>query len=252
MLLRLSLIVAILAGVGAFYFTHVNVKEKITTLTTDLGVAEQARMDAESAQQAAETAERQAKEQLSETARVLAEREAELEATTAKLNEQLLRGDRLSEELLRITSERNLAQQELAAWRALGIPVEQVQQLIANFERVREARDRFAEENKLLAQELARTKGRLAIYEGTFEEVRLPKGVRGTVIAVDPKYNFAVIDIGGEQGILENGEMLVMRDGKLIGKIRISRVSPNQSIANIVPEWQQDEIMEGDIVITEG
>jgi hypothetical protein len=48
---------------------------------------------------------------------------------------------------------------------------------------------------------------------------------------------------------MERGEMLVNRNGKLIGKIRISAVQPTQSIANIDPSWKRDEIAEGDQVM---
>jgi hypothetical protein len=42
---------------------------------------------------------------------------------------------------------------------------------------------------------------------------------------------------------------MVSRNGKLIGKVRVSTVQPDRSIANIVPGWQLEEIMEGDQVI---
>src|SRR3546814_1545556 len=61
-----------------------------------------------------------------------------------------------------------------------------------------------------------------------------------------PKYDFVVLDIGENQGVLERAQMLVNRDGKLIGKIQITQVEPNRSIANVLQDWKQEEIMEGD------
>ena len=78
----------------------------------------------------------------------------------------------------------------------------------------------------------------------------LPPGLKGKVVAVDPKWNFVVLDIGERQGVLENAEMLVNRNGKLVAKVRITSVHPNSSVANILPAWAQADVMEGDQVIT--
>ena len=64
-----------------------------------------------------------------------------------------------------------------------------------------------------------------------------------------PKYDFVVLDIGGNQGVLERGVMLVNRGGKLVAKVRIASVTPERSIANILPEWRQSEVIEGDQVL---
>jgi hypothetical protein len=44
--------------------------------------------------------------------------------------------------------------------------------------------------------------------------------------------------------------MLINRDGQLVGKVKITAVEPNRSIANVLPEWKQEgnEVMEGDQV----
>ncbi|HWM23614.1 MAG TPA: hypothetical protein VNP98_02225 [Chthoniobacterales bacterium] len=39
-------------------------------------------------------------------------------------------------------------------------------------------------------------------------------------------YNFVVLNLGGRQGVETNTEMLVLRGGSFIGKIRISSVEP--------------------------
>ena len=101
----------------------------------------------------------------------------------------------------------------------------------------------YTRENDRLKRELRR-------YTGDREqEVILPPGTKGNVVAVDPKYDFVILDIGGNQGVLENAKMLVNRDGKLIGRVQITEVEPNRSIANVLPEWKQDEIIEGDQVV---
>jgi len=116
---------------------------------------------------------------------------------------------------------------------------------------VERERDVYTTENKTLTKKVANLQRELDRYTGGEERpVDLPPGTRGTVIAVDPKYDFVVLDIGGNQGVLENARMLVNREGKFIGKIKITSVEPNRSIANVLPEWKQEgiEIMEGDQV----
>ena len=68
-------------------------------------------------------------------------------------------------------------------------------------------------------------------------------------MAVDPKWEFVVLNVGEDQGVLPDGEMLVSRDGKLVAKVIVRSVQKNRCIANIVPGWQLGDIIEGDSVI---
>jgi len=59
-------------------------------------------------------------------------------------------------------------------------------------------------------------------------------GVRGTVLAVNQAYNFVVLNLGARHGVESNSEMLVLRQGTPIGKIRISSVEPATAIGDII------------------
>lgn len=59
-------------------------------------------------------------------------------------------------------------------------------------------------------------------------------GVHGTVLAYNQAYNFVVLNLGARNGVEPNSEMLVLRDGTLIGKIRISSVEPATAIGDIM------------------
>jgi FtsZ-interacting cell division protein ZipA len=59
-------------------------------------------------------------------------------------------------------------------------------------------------------------------------------GVRGTVLAVNQAYNFVVLNLGARHGVETNSEMLVLRQGTPIGKIRISSVEPATAIGDII------------------
>jgi chromosome segregation ATPase len=79
-------------------------------------------------------------------------------------------------------------------------------------------------------------------------------GVRGTVLAVNQAYNFVVLSLGGRQGVEPNSEMLVLRDGSFIGKIRISSVEPATAIGDIITGTlaRGVQVQPGDIVIYAG
>ena len=79
-------------------------------------------------------------------------------------------------------------------------------------------------------------------------------GVRGTVLAVNQAYNFVVLNLGAHQGIEPNSEMLVLREGTLIGKIRISSVEPATAIGDIITSSlaRGVQVQPGDTVIYAG
>jgi hypothetical protein len=79
-------------------------------------------------------------------------------------------------------------------------------------------------------------------------------GVRGTVLAYNQVYNFVVLNLGARQGVESNSEMLVLREGTLIGKIRISSVEPATAIGDIIPSSlaRGVQVQPGDTVIYGG
>jgi len=79
-------------------------------------------------------------------------------------------------------------------------------------------------------------------------------GIHGTVLAVNQAYNFVVLSLGERQGVVPNSEMLVLRGGALIGKIRISSVEPTTSIGDIITNSlaRGVQVQPGDTVIYGG
>ena len=79
-------------------------------------------------------------------------------------------------------------------------------------------------------------------------------GVHGTVLAYNQAYNFVVLNLGARNGVEPNSEMLVLREGTLIGKIRISSVEPATAIGDIITNSlaRGVEIQPGDSVIYAG
>ena len=157
----------------------------------------------------------------------------------------------LATQLATAKGERDTAQNKLLAWDLIQKTPEEVKVIIADLARTRKEKDVVVTENKLFVRENRALKQKIDDLIGETETVALPVGLKGNVVAVDPKFDFVVLDIGAKNGVLERGEMLVNRRGKLVAKVRIASVAPDRSIANVLPEWKNSslEIMEGDQVI---
>jgi len=82
----------------------------------------------------------------------------------------------------------------------------------------------------------------------------MQKGIRGRVLAVNSGWGFAVVSIGDKQGAAANKTLVVARGGQSIGKLKISNVESNQSIADIVPNTfiRGTYVQPGDDVIYTG
>ncbi len=78
----------------------------------------------------------------------------------------------------------------------------------------------------------------------------MPEGLAGKVLAVDPKYEFVVLNVGEKQGVLADGQMLVSHNGKLVAKLRITDdIKDDKCIANVMPGWKFSDVTEGDTVL---
>ena len=79
-------------------------------------------------------------------------------------------------------------------------------------------------------------------------------GVHGAVLAYNQAYNFVVLNLGARNGVETNSEMLILRDGTLIGRIRISSVEPATSIGDIITNSlaRGVQVQPGDNVIYAG
>jgi len=248
-MLRICLIVALVAGLAGLAVSQLRVKEKITTLTTERDTVTEEWNAARTAETSAKKRERDASARAEKAERELETAKTDLDAATAKATQQQTRADD-NEKLYNTTlKERNDAQTELAAWKALGPDPDQIKVIMADNKKLVAERKGLDEEARVMLRKVRSLEDRLAYYEQGERDVVLPPGLRGKVIAVDPKYEFVVLDIGEKQGALARGKMLVSRSGKLVAKVRILSVQENHCIANVLADWKQAEIMEGDVVV---
>jgi cell shape-determining protein MreC len=248
MLIRISLVVAIVAGLAVSGLNFLKVKEKITTI-------QQQREDERGAKEKAQTELASTKKDLEKTSADLKTTKANLETASAEREKAVAdlaaatkRNTQLTEERDRIRKERDDAQADLAAYTGTGLKPEQILAMNKQFKDLQAALDASQDEKKLLGQKITRLQTELDRYVNPEKPVFLPASLTGKVIVTDPKWNFVVLNIGLDQGVKEYGEMLVNRNGKLVAKVIIRSAQKDRCIANVMQGWQLGEVMEGDQV----
>ncbi|HXR47022.1 MAG TPA: hypothetical protein VN784_06225 [Candidatus Limnocylindrales bacterium] len=248
MLIRISLIVAIIAGLLAGALNIVKVRDKISTLIIQRDDFHTERDQARTELASTKKDLAKTKDDLTQTQQQLTDTQAQRDKAVADAKTQTKRADDLADKLTKTTQDRDDAQAKLAAYQATGLTADQVGGLNKSLKSTQNELEAVKEENGVLQ----RTVGRLTaqIYEliGTNYVVTLRADLKGKIVAVDPKWEFVVLNIGGDQGVLPNGEMLVSRDGKLVAKVIVRSVQKDRSIANVVPGWQLGDVIEGDEV----
>jgi cell shape-determining protein MreC len=249
MLIRISLIVAVVAGLAVAVINFIQVKEVITTTRT-------ARDEFEKNWQNETAAHSSTKKKLTGTEAELASTKSTLRQTEEVRDQALAEAKTKSEAAAKLavqlkdtTAELKLTKDDLVAWQALDIPVDQVKKVIAQNKESQQQIEAQMSEIKLLTTKNKSLENELAYYRDPEYIVKLPDTLKGNVLISDPKWDFVVVNIGSDQGVLERGELLVNRDGKLVAKVRVFRVEKNRSIANLVSGWKIGEVIEGDSVI---
>ena len=248
-MLRISLIIALVAGIAALVISQMKVADKIHGLETKLTETEQQLQTSKAAESKAKKDAKDATAAADKLKKDLDTTKADLAGASEKADQQEKRANDLAAQKDRLTQERNDAQTELAKWKASGLTLEQITATILENKKLTVENNGLKEENKVLGRQLTQTRAELDLLTGRIDKVPLPPGLKGKIIAVDPKYEFVVLDIGESQGVLKRGEMLINRSGRLVAKVRILSVEPNRCVANILPDWKQGEPMEGDVAI---
>jgi hypothetical protein len=249
MLLRIFLIVAILAGIGVIAVSQLKVKPHIEAIIDqrEFNLKNWKKEETTRKQKEKELAATTSK--LNQTTKDLEETQGQLASTKSQFEAEQKRANGLQTNLTKTQSDLKAANQDLEAWRLLGIPVEGVRMVIASEKKLRIATEALEEEKKVLASELTKATNTIWELTGPTVDPIMPTGLAGKILVVDPKWNFVVLNIGEKQGAVRRGVLLVSRNSKLIGKVRISSLQAERSIANIMPGWKLGEIAEGDQVL---
>jgi len=249
MLLRICLIIAILAGGGVVAVNFVMVKKAIETTIAEREDQKTHREAAEKELASTKKTLADTKTRLDATTRTLAQTKSELDSANGKIADLDKKNSDLTVKLKSAEDKRDGLQAELGKWEQLHLTPEQVIGIQDDLKKTKVEIAGVNAENKLLLAKRDDLQEQLDRLRGTNEVVVEPLGLKGNVVAVDPKYGFVVLDIGKDKGVLANGIMMVAREGKLIGKVQIARVDKTQSVANILPAWSRGEVMERDQVL---
>lgn len=248
MLIRISLIVAIVAGLLAGALNIVKVRDKISTLITQRDDFHTQRDQVQAQLNTTRKDLAKTKDDLTQTTQELADTKTQRDKAVADAKNETKRADELADKLTKTTQDRDDAQAKLAAYQATGLTADQVGGLNKALKSSQNELEAVKEENGVLQRTVSRLTAQINELIGTNYVVTLRADLRGKIVAVDPKWDFVVLNIGGDQGVLPDGEMLVSRDGKLVAKVIVRSVQKDRSIANVVPGWQLGDVIEGDEV----
>lgn len=248
MLLRISLILAIIAALAAGGLGYYEVSTQIPALTTQRDTEHTAKVDEIAAHKKTKADLAKTKSDLAQTQQELSDTKGERDKAVVRADAQSKRADDLATRLVTATQERDAAQTELASFKAIGLAPEQIIKLNQNLKNAQAEIAAVNAEKAVLQHNMARLQTRLDKYEGTNAFVTLRADLRGKILVVDPKWDFVVLNIGDDQGVLPEGELLVSRDGKLVAKVIVRSVEKDRSIANVVPGWKLGQPLEGDEV----
>ena len=242
-IIRISLALTIIASLAIGALNIIRVREKITGLQTNL----QAQTDA---RQRAENDLHKTRAKLKNTTAALAETKSALEVTTAEkqkaqtdLAAQTSRATRLESELQATRIELGKVSDELAPFLTAKLSAAEVLRASKEIKRLQTELAAAADEIRTLKTTIA------SIEHRNDDHVPLPANLTGKVLVTDPKWQFVVLNVGRTDGLIERGELLVSRAGKLVGKVKVSRVERDRAIGNILPGSGPGDVLEGDQVI---
>lgn len=200
-------------------------------------------------------------------------REAAIAVQQAKVAEPDRKTDASEEQLAQILNEKKQLETQLqtkdSEIAALQKQLEEKQpgspnpgaaspvELQAQLDDARQQLDSAEREKSLLAEKVQTVQERSSQLEDEKKRravARNKVGVHGTILAVNQAYNFVVLNLGGRNGVEPHSEMLIVRDGTFIGKIRISSVEPATAIGDIMTSTlaRGVQVQPGDIVIYAG
>jgi hypothetical protein len=248
MLLRIALAVAILAGFIAGGLGYYEVSTQVPALTQQRDTEHTAKVNALTELAQTKTKLKKTQSDLAQTQQDLADTRTSLDKAVARADAESRQVDQLNQKLADVSAQRDDAQNKLAAYSATGLSPDQVAALNKQLKDAGKEIAAINGENALLNHQLVIAKNHLRELIGPDVDIKLPPGLKGKILVVDPKWDFVVVDVGESDQAVPGAELLVSREGRLVAKVVLRTVEKNRSIANVVPGWKLGEPIEGDEV----
>ncbi len=246
MLLRISLIIAIIAGLAAGTLGYIQATDKIPALIKQRDDEQSVRKQTQTELGKTKTDLKKTQNDLTDTKTELANTQSERDKAVATAEKESKHAEELNAKLAKVTQERDEAQGSLEAYKASGLNPDQVVKLNRTIKEANAQISAINSEKAVLARNLAKTKAELDKYLTPDTFVKLRADLHGKILVVDPKWDFVVLDIGEDQGVVSDGELLVSRSGRLVAKVVVRSVQRDRCIANIIPGWKLGDPVEGD------
>jgi hypothetical protein len=249
MLIRISLIVAILGGLAVAGIDFFVLKANITTTITDRDTFHQNWQAELGEHHKFEKLAKDTQSKLDKTTQQLVATKQERDDAVAKEADAEKALASSQDNLKKTQEDLDATRDKLAAWDALGIPITQAREILNSLKKVQDDEVALQTEKEVIYAKCQKLQSKLDEILLPAHEPDMPEGMRGKVLAVDPRYDFVVLNIGEKDGAVMNGRLLVNRNGKLVAKLKITEdVQSNRCIANVEPGWKLTDIMEGDEV----
>jgi myosin heavy subunit len=249
MLIRISLILAIIAALGVAALNFTMVKNKVNNLQTTLVTTSNTLVTTENTLRTTKRDLEKTTAQLTQTNMALVAAIGERDKAVAEADTATKRATDLSDKLTKATKELTDAKDDLEAYHASFATPGQAASAAKDLKSAQDNLTGAREENALLGKKIRKLNDELAQYINPNQPVKLPASLQGKVVVSDPKWDFVVLNVGEAQDVRERGQLLVSRNGKLVAKVIVRSVQKDRSIANVMPGWKLGEVMEGDEVI---
>lgn len=249
MLIRISLIVAIIAGLAVGTLNFVKVKKIIDTTRQERNEWHSKYDETDKNLKKTQGALKTATNELAQVKTDLANTKKERDTAVASVNGLKSQVTTLQQNLDKANSDLTDAKIELDKYHAAFKTPQEALSVAKDMKALEERVGVIEDEKKVLQRQLVRVQTELDIFKHPEKHVQLPATLMGKVLVADPKWDFVVLNVGEEQGAQPHGELLVNRDGKLVAKIQITSVQRDRCIANVLPGWKLGEVLEGDQVI---
>lgn len=251
--LRLILFAVILAGAGVIVVSETKVKPLLEDLKS-----KEKKVAADLAKEKDEHTKQKARAMSAEQERDASK--ADVEVAKKSEDDAKKAADAERQKAVAAAQETNKAKQETEAIKVqsaeyfdlakLGLTPPKIRQINEELPKATNELSLLKSEQRLAMVQLTKIGGELQGFLNPKGAVALPDGLIGKVSAVDPKWDFVVLDIGANHGLLKNGEMTVSRGGKLVARVKLHKVETDYAIANVMAGFKKSDIQEGDDILT--
>lgn len=248
---KILAILAILIGIGSFVVGHIEVQKRIDTIIEEREANLAKWQQETSAKRQVQTELANTQQTLSSTQAELAQTQSDLSNTRQQLSQKTSEASDLNQRLSRANREIADLKQEYSDFLALNKKTAEIRKALKDLVDTTKERDGLIAENKQFTLQINKLNNRITSLTKDLTVPVLGHKVEGQVTAVDPKYQYVIIDLGDEDGLKVNTELMVNRNGELMGKLKVTRVETKYSVANIMQSWLAEgkAMIEGDAVL---